>query len=149
MEKLAIEQGLPLNAYQNGEGLIETAGTKIFGKSYVSISDAASQADQVFSEITPILKEGEILSFSTPSSGHTGIISQKNSDWTYINSGLIDNQVDSGVTGRRVGEERLKEELENWFVLAKNNNESLKISIGLLDEEKLNKGNRRITQSKI
>jgi hypothetical protein len=62
---------------------------------------------------------------------------------------LIDNQVDSGVTGRRVGEERLKEELENWFVLAKNNNESLKISIGLLDEEKLNKGNRRIAQSKI
>ena len=149
MEKLAIEHGLPLNAYQNGEGRIETSGTKIYGQSYANVNDATSQAEQVFSEIMPILKEGEILSFSTPSSGHTGIISRKNNDWTYVNSGLMDNQVDSGVTGRRVGEELLKDELENWFVLAKSKNESLKISIGLLDEEKLNQGNRLFAQSNL
>jgi|GEM_PF-2348002 len=147
MEKMAIEQGLPLNAYQNGEGLVETSGTKIYDKSYNSITDAASQADQVYSEIEPILQEGEILSFSTPTSGHTGIVARKNDQWTYVNSGLIDNQVDSGGSGRRVGEELLKGELENWFALADHKKESLKISIGLLDEEKLNKGNRLIAQN--
>lgn len=149
MEKLAIEQGLPLNAYQNGEGLIETSGTKLYDKSYISINDASEQSRQLLSEIQPILKEGEILSFSTPSQGHTGIISHKNNDWTYINSGVIDNQVDSGKSSKRVGEEHLGAELENWFALAKSKNESLKISIGILDEQKLSKGNQLFAQSGI
>lgn len=149
MEKLAIEQGLPLNAYQNGEGLIETSGTKLYNKSFVEVSEPMHQSTELFNEIQPILKEGEILSFSTPSRGHTGIISSKGSEWTYVNSGMIDNQVDSGKSSRRVGEEGLKAELDNWFNLAKKHNESLKISIGLLNEDKLLNGNRLIAQNNI
>ena len=77
------------------------------------------------------------ITFSTPSRGHTGIISRKNGRWTYVNSGLIDHQIDAGRVSRRVGEEVLEDEIRNWFSLARNRNESLKISVGLLEEEKL------------
>lgn len=137
MEQLAMQQGLPLNAYQNGEGLIETVGSQTYTKSYLTINDIGEQAAAVFNELKPQLNEGAILSFSTPSRGHTGIISQKNGKWTYINSGLIDNQVDAGKLKHRVGEESLEEEIKNWFRLAKEQNESLKVSLGQLDEQKL------------
>ena len=137
MEMLAEKQGLPGNAFLNGEGLVQTAGQSVFDKSYLQIENSHSQAKSVFNEIQPKLKEGMILSFSTPSRGHTGIVSKKNDMWTYINSGLIDNQVEPGRITRRVGEEVLEEELKNWFVLAKGRHESLKISMGYLDEEKV------------
>ena len=146
MEKYAMEQGLPLNAYQNGEGLVETSGTKLYGKSYIKVTDAEKQSYELLNDIQPILEEGLVLSFSTQSRGHTGIISNKNNEWTYVNSGVIDNQVDFGNSSQRVGEERLKDELENWFKLAESKNESLKVSVGKLDEEKLINGNNLIAQ---
>lgn len=83
------------------------------------------------------LEKGLILSFSTHTRGHTGIVSKKDGAWTFINSGNMDHNI--GILGRAkgVGEETLNEEIKNWFKLASRKNESLSITVGRLDESKL------------
>jgi hypothetical protein len=76
------------------------------------------------------LQKGLILSFSTPTRGHTGVVSRQGDEWTYINSGLIDNQVTSGRISERVGEEHLKAEIKNWLTLAEDRNESITVTLG-------------------
>jgi hypothetical protein len=138
LDRLAQEQGLAKNAYENGEGLIEVAGNKVYGESFVRVKDADRQSAEVMKKLEPLLQEGMLLSFSTESHGHTGVIAKKGNQWTYVNSGLIDHDVNGGgKVSRRVGEETLADEIKNWFVLAKNNTSSLKVSAGLFDAQKL------------
>jgi hypothetical protein len=137
LEALAESDGLPKNAYLNGEGLVEKAGTKLFSKFTRSISNTREKTDRIYSEMAPFLSEGLILSFSTPTRGHTGIVSRQGEDWTYINSGLIDNQVSPGRVSERVGEEFLKKEIKNWFVLAADRKEPLTVTLGHLDKDQL------------
>jgi hypothetical protein len=137
LEQMARQNGVPLNAYQNGEGLIAAAGKTVYSKSFNSVMQPDSLSQKTFTELKPNLHAGMILSFSTPTRGHTGIISKDNGLWTYINSGLMDHQVNSGKITRRVGEESLQDEVTNWFKLANDRHESLKVTMGMLDEEKL------------
>ncbi len=130
LEDLAELHGLPGNAYLNGEGLVEKAGEKLFSKSLNRISNTQKDTDEIYNEMKPYLQEGQILSFSTPTRGHTGVISRQGNDWTYINSGLIDNQVSPGKVNERVGEEFLKAEIKNWFALASSRKESLRVTLG-------------------
>ncbi len=133
LENLAKRDGRPNNAYLNGEGLVEKAGMKIFSKFTSKIPDIQEKTDEIYSGILRYLREGLILSFSTSSRGHTGIVSRQDDDWTFINSGIIDNQVTPGEVSERVGEEFLKAEIENWFVLAERRKEPLTVTLGRLD----------------
>lgn len=137
LTQIAIKKGLPINAFHNGEGLIEFAGNKLFDETFIRVKNAEQQANEVLNRIKPFLQEGALLSFSTPSRGHTGVISQHNGQWTYVNSGFIDHQVDGGKATKRVGEERLTDEIKNWFRLAHDNKTSLKVSAGIFDTAKL------------
>ncbi len=137
LENLAVSSGRPLNAYLTGEGLVEAVGTQVFSKSLQSVSNPRESADEVYAEITPHLQEGLILSFSTPTRGHTGIVSRQEADWTYINSGLIDNQIFPGKVSKRVGEEFLKSEIVNWLAMAARRMESLVITLGRIDGRSL------------
>jgi hypothetical protein len=137
LENLALLDGLPNNAYLTGEGLVEKAGTKLFSNSIYRISNTREESDKIYSEITPYLREGLILSFSTTTRGHTGIISRQEDDWTYINSGVIDNQIFSSEVSEGVGEEFLKAEIENWIVLASSRKEPLTVTLGQIDENQL------------
>ena len=137
LENLALLDGLSNNAYFNGEGLVEKAGKKIFSNSIHRISNARDETDKIYSDITPYLQEGLILSFSTTTRGHTGIISKLEDDWTYINSGVIDNQIFSNEVSERVGEEFLKAEIKNWVVLASKRKEPLTVTLGQIDEKQL------------
>jgi hypothetical protein len=134
---MAIREGRPRNAYFNGEGLIEASGTKVYAKSFLRIKDSEAQAREVMTELRPLLQKGLIVSFSTHSKGHTGIVSRKHRDWTFINSGKMDHHLEMGHEGDLVGEEPLSEEMKNWFALAASRKESLKITVGRLDEKKL------------
>ncbi|MBW2709700.1 MAG: hypothetical protein JRD04_10600 [Deltaproteobacteria bacterium] len=134
--KMATKEGLPSNHYLTGEGLIETSGSQIYAKSVPKIRDSKAEAHKVFQEVRPLLHEGLILSFSTPTRGHTGIVSQRDRNWTYINSGHMDHRIE-GRTSKSVGEEVLISEIRNWFRLAANRRESLQITVGRLDEDKL------------
>ena len=137
LENLAKRNGLPNNAYLNGEGLVEKAGTQIFSKSMFSVSNAQKKSNVIYSELTQYLQEGLILSFSTPTRGHTGIVSRQEDDWTYINSGVIDNPIFPGEVSEKVGEEFLKAEIANWFVIAASRMESLVVTLGRIDVNQL------------
>ena len=134
--KMATEKGLSSNHYLTGEGLIETSGSTIYSKSIQKIRNSKTEAHKVYQEVKPFLHEGLILSFSTPTRGHTGIVSQRGQNWTYINSGQMDHRLE-GRTSRGVGEEFLSAEIRNWFKLAANRKEPLQITVGRLDEDKL------------
>jgi hypothetical protein len=134
--ELAELHGLPRNAYFNGEGLVEKAGTKVFSKSMQHVSNSRELTNRIYSEMQPHLREGFILSFSTPTKGHTGIVSRHGDEWTYINSGLIDNNVSSGRVTRRVGEEFLEEELKNWVALAAKKKEPLTVTLGHVGQQR-------------
>ncbi len=137
LESLAARDGRPSNAYFSGEGLVEQAGIKVYSKSIQNISNPRVNSDEIYSEIMPHLREGMILSFSTPTRGHTGVVSRQGDNWTYINSGVIDHAISPGRVSKRVGEEILKEEINNWCVLAAGRSEPLIVTIGNVDRNKL------------
>jgi hypothetical protein len=85
----------------------------------------------------PLLEKGQILAFSIHTKGHTGIISRTGEAWTYINSGRMDHSMESTNRSKGVGEESLKAEVRRWFDLAKTRGESLRITLGRLNEQKL------------
>lgn len=134
---MAVHDRLPANAYLTGEGLIEKTGKTVVSKSYETIDNPARVAGEFIHDIKPLLKEGRILSFSTLTRGHTGIISKLENQWTFINSGFMDNSVGKSNNTNEVGEEFLTDEIENWFTLAKKQREPLKITIGAFDKKKL------------
>ncbi len=135
--KMAVHDRLPVNAYLTGEGLTEKTGKIVVSKSYENIDNPAKIARKFIHEIKPLVKEGSILSFSMLTKGHTGIISKRKNQWTFINSGFMDNSVGKNVNINEVGEEFLTDEIKNWFTLAKKQREPLKITIGTLDKKKL------------
>jgi len=137
LTSMAREKGLPSNAYLNGEGIVKAAGSKVLSHSFNSVNDWPEEAGKTFEEMERVLQKGQILSFSTPTRGHTGIISQHNEKWTFINSGRMDNHVDQPTRPREVGEETLVEEIRNWFKTANKNNESLVVTLGQLEADKI------------
>lgn len=139
--QMAEGKGLPKNAYVNGEGIIEASGSKVYSRSIPKVTSSAMtyQAKKVISELEPILEKGMILSFSTRSRGHTGVISKKDNDWTFINSGDMDHNLDEEkkYLEKGVGEEPLKDEIMNWFEVAATRNEHLNITVGRINDKKL------------
>ncbi len=135
--KMAVARGLPENAYLNGEGLIKASGTQVYFKSMPRIDDAAAQAEKIYKEMEPFLNKGFVLSFSTQTRGHTGIVSQKDQLWTYINSGRMDHNLGGTRDPKGVGEEVLADEIKNWVTMAAKSKQPLKITLGRLDAQKL------------
>ncbi len=135
---MANKEGRPRYSYLNGEGIIKASGSEIYNKSIIGIhKNYTKQAEKIYNEIKPHLSKDQILSFSTNSSGHTGIISKNKNDWTYINSGKLDNSINSETKIKGVGEEKLRNEFINWFKRAYNKKEGLTISLGQLNQMKL------------
>lgn len=133
----AIDEGLSRNHYLNGEGLVDATGYSVYNKTLFSVKKPQPQAESAMKEMEKVLKEGQILSFSTRTRGHTGVISKKDGIWTFINSGYMDNNIAGANGEKQVGEEILSKELENWFKLAGNRKEGLKITLGDIDFAKL------------
>ncbi|WP_136809271.1 hypothetical protein [Desulfosediminicola flagellatus] len=134
---MAKEKGLPVNAYLNGEGIVKAAGTLVLSKSYPRMGNWKDDANTLIREMEPLLDKGQILSFSTEKRGHTGIVSQQNDQWTFINSGRLDNSLTDNSVSRGVGEEVLQDEIRNWFKLAHSKGESLSVTLGQLEQQKV------------
>lgn len=129
----ARQQGFARNHYLNGEGLVSASGKDVFKKTYFKITDPAGTVDEIMADMKPRLEQGQILSFSMKNRGHTGVISRMKDQWTFINSGKMDNNL-SGENGKKaVGEESLKAELLNWFKLVNEEKSALQITLGSLD----------------
>ncbi len=134
---MAREQGLPMYAYFNGEGLIAASGSPVYSKTLLRVQSPERQADAVLKEIEPRLEKGQILSFSIHSRGHTGIVSREGDTWTLINSGEMDHALNAEDLPKGVGEESLAAEIRDWFKMARDRGESLRITLGRLNEKKL------------
>lgn len=134
---MAKEQGLPMYAYFNGEGLIAASGSPVYSKTLLQVQSPEKQASQLLKEIEPHLEKGQILSFSIHSRGHTGIVSRAGDTWTLINSGRMDNTLNSRDLPKGVGEESLAAEVRGWFKLAMARRESLRVTLGRLNEQQL------------
>ncbi len=134
---MAREQGLPRYAYFNGEGLIAASGSPVYSKTLLHVQSPEKQASQLLKEIEPHLEKGQILSFSIHSRGHTGIVSRTNDTWTLINSGKMDHTLNSKNLPKGVGEESLAAEGRDWFELARARRESLRVTLGKLNEQQL------------
>lgn len=135
--RMASAKGLPTNAYFNGEGLVSVSGQQVYSKTVPKVINLEKEAEILYQEMEPLLRRGFILSFSTPTRGHTGVVSQKDDIWTYINSGNMDNSVLDGKVTKGVGEELLRNELKNWLRLAAERNEPLQVSLGRIQEAKI------------
>ena len=134
---MAAGRGMPANAYLNGEGIIRHSGAALYRRTFNSVVDVEAESRQVIEELTPHLETGGILSFSTESRGHTGIVSRREGIWTYINSGVMDNALENGSVRKGVGEEALDREIRNWLQSAASRKESLVITFGRLSSRKL------------
>lgn len=134
LTRMAQDRGMAENAYLTGEGIIEAAGSLVLSKNYPDIVNWKDQAAALMREIEPHLNSGQILSFSTDTKGHTGIVSQQKDQWTFINSGRLDNSVESNSVYRGVGEEVLNKEIRNWFKLAHAKKETLNVTLGRLEQ---------------
>ena len=119
------------------EGIVKAAGSLILSKNYPKIANWRDEAANLIKEIKPLLDNGQILSFSTEKRGHTGIVSQQNDQWTFINSGRLDNSVDLNSLRRGVGEEILHKEILNWFKLAHVKRETLSVTLGRLEQDRI------------
>lgn len=133
----AQHNGFAANYYLNGEGITSATGKNVFKKTMVTIKDAHISSQKTMDEMKQVLQHGQILSFSTRTRGHTGIISKQNGQWTFINSGYMDHNI-AGKNGEKaVGEETLQHEINNWFKRARKEGEALSITLGSVDPLKL------------
>ncbi len=137
LTRMALDKGMAANAYLTGEGIVEAAGSFVLSKKYPDIGNWKEEAATLIREIEPLLNSGQILSFSTENRGHTGIVSQQKNQWTFINSGRLDNSVELNSLHRGVGEEVLQEEVRNWFKLAKRKGEKLSVTLGQLEQGRI------------
>lgn len=134
LTRMALDKGMAPNAYLNGEGIIMAAGSLVLSKNYTGITDWKNDAAALIEELEPVLDTGQILSFSTEKRGHTGVVSQKDNQWTFINSGRLDNSVNRSSLHHGVGEETLREEINNWFKMAHSRSENLSVTLGRLSQ---------------
>ena len=133
----AVNSGQARNRYINGEGLVKTTAANVFEKRIMAVKNPEKEAEQVMAEMAPLLHEGQILSFSMRTRGHTGVVSQRDGLWTFINSGTLDNAISRTRIYRGVGEENLQAELKNWLRLAREKKEGIQITVGALNMDLL------------
>ncbi len=133
----AAKQGLPMNAYLTGNGLIDASSTMVYDRTVTEVEGTESRAEQLWKDLVPRLEQGLIVSFSTGGRGHTGVVSRYAKTWTLLNSGEMDNDVRSAALKKGVGEEDLRSEIANWLRRAEHGGEPLRITLGRLDRDKL------------
>ena len=127
------------NAYLTGEGLIRSLGSPVFQRDVSGVSQPEGTARELMSSLDTRLEPGMILSLSTPNGGHTGVISRKDGQWTFINSGRIQHAVDGESISHGVAEEDLRSELAWWLEQVREKGQSLSISVGKLSPDKLSR----------
>ncbi len=133
----ARSEGLAENTYFTGEGISEALGSKVYNRAVTQVNNIDQQSHDIFQEMQQLMQRGDILSFSLETRGHTGIVSQNQKQWTYINSGRLDHAINNNAPRHGVGEEPLIKEIRNWIKLAKKHHEALTITVGRLDRNKL------------
>jgi hypothetical protein len=133
----AVNDGMAVNHHLTGEGVTRAISRDLHVTTFHRINQVDAAVDKAMRELSGKLAPGQILSFSTPTRGHTGIVSRKGDVWTFINAGVMDNPVAGGVKGKAVGEEHLAAEIRNWVARAHREGAGLHITLGTPDPARL------------
>jgi hypothetical protein len=133
----AVNDGMAVNHHLTGEGVTRAIGRDLHVTTFHRIDQVDAAVDKAMQELSGKLAPGQILSFSTPTRGHTGIVSRKGDTWTFINAGVMDNPVAGGTRGKAVGEEHLAAEIRNWVNRAHREGAGLHITLGTPDPARL------------
>lgn len=133
----AVNNGKKMNHHLTGEGVTRAIARDLHVVSMDSVPRVDAAVKQALESLSEKLEPGQILSFSTPTRGHTGVISRQGSAWTFINAGIMDNPVNGGSAGKGVGEEHLAAEIRNWVTRAHRQSSGLRITLGTPDPGKL------------
>ena len=133
----AKTSGKKSNSYLTGEGLVQAAGNLYYTRILKPGGNRKAMVEEIYQDMVHRVNKGHILSFSTPTRGHTGIVSRRDGRWTFVNSGDMDHNLNGKQRSMAVGEEDLKAEIKNWLKRASRRNETLQISVGRLDGRKL------------
>lgn len=133
----AASDGMAVNHHLTGEGVTRAIARDLHVTTFHRISRVDAAVDRAMKELSEKLSPGQILSFSTPTRGHTGIVSRNGDAWTFINAGVMDNPVAGGVKGKAVGEEHLAAEIRNWVARAHREGAGLHITLGTPDPARL------------
>ncbi len=120
-------EGKNLNAYLTGEGLTQELSSQPIT---IKLSkDYEGSFEQVWGQLKPYIQAGSILSFSSKSFGHTGLVDRVDNRLVYVNA--------SGAAGKpetyQVEAEDLKPEVKSWFERAKKQETFLNITIGAIN----------------
>jgi len=125
----ARNEGKNTNTYLTGEGI-----THALCKNPVTIhvkSNSSDSFEEIWNKIKPHMKKDAILSFSSQSFGHTGIIEKVADRLTFLNS--------SGIKGKpktyKVLAEEPKHEIRTWIQRAQRQKAFLDITIGAIDSK--------------
>ena len=126
----ARNEGKNTNTYLTGEGI-----THSLCKNPVTIhvqSNSSDSFEDVWDKVKPHIRKGTILSFSSRTFGHTGIIDSVANRPAFLNS--------SGVMGKpntyKVLAEDPKKEIRTWFQRARRQKTFLDITAGTIDPNK-------------
>lgn len=123
----ARNEGKNLNAYLTGEGLTQKLSSNPIT---VQIKkDGSDSFEDVWSQLIPHIRKGAILSFSSQSFGHTGIVDRMENSWIYFNSSGMPSKPET----YKVLAEDLKSEIRSWFQRAKRQKTFLNITVGEID----------------
>jgi hypothetical protein len=123
----AKNEGKKINAYLTGEGITQSLCRKPVT---IHVRNSSSDSfEAVWNKIEPHMKKGSILSFSSRSFGHTGIIDTIDNRLAFLNS--------SGIPGKpktyQVLAEEPRHEIRTWLQRARRQNTFLDITIGGID----------------
>jgi hypothetical protein len=133
----AVSDGKALNRHLTGEGVTRAIGRDLHVIGFDRVPHVDRAVNKALETLSRKLEPGQILSFSTPTRGHTGIISRQGETWTFINAGVMDNPVSGRPGGKAVGEEFLAAEIRNWVTRAHREHSGLRITLGTPDPAKL------------
>jgi hypothetical protein len=133
----AVDKGMSMNHHLTGEGVTQAIGRDLHVVAIDSVPRVDAAVNKAVEALSEKLEPGQILSFSTPTRGHTGIISRQGNTWTFINAGVMDNPVNGASGGKSVGEEHLAAEIRNWVSRAHRESSGLRITLGTPDPGKL------------
>ncbi len=122
----ALNDGLSPYRYLTGEAVTHS----LTGRPVeIHIPNAREDAlESTWKQLERALLPGAVLSISSQTFGHTGIVAENNAQWTFLNSST---QRRSAGTGYRIQEEDLKSELKEWLQRARKRNSFLTITLGV------------------
>nr|MBF0221855.1 hypothetical protein [Desulfobulbaceae bacterium] len=135
--QLASLMWLNESTFHNVKGIVKIAGDTIYTKTIEKNATQEQMADFTH-KMTRYLENGQIVTLSTPSIDQSGIVSNRQKEWTLINSNTMQNKINYFTgSAKMVHEAPLNQRIADLHTTASANNEDLTVTVSKLEENVL------------